>query len=152
MFRLVSLWAHFCRVSDSPALLGASVTLLLFTWVSFSCSSPKRKSVCLVCHFIYLSVSCACACTRVGDGSGRDGFSASLGFDHDLLLKPCGRSSRSQTSPTTDDLTLLLSVCGSASSGLQNTCMFTVKRDRKQTVCRSHACTQKCTPPSLKTV
>lgn len=115
-----------------------------------ACPQRGSRSACLVCHFIYPSVSCLCVHT-CGCKSRCDGFWASLGFDHDLLLKPCGRSSRSQTSPTTDNLTLLLSVCSSASSGFQNTWMFTVKWDRKQTVCLSHACTQKCTPPSLKT-
>lgn len=41
-------------------------------------------------------------------------------FDYDLLLKPYGRSSPSQTSPTAANLTLLLTLCGSASSGLAN--------------------------------
>lgn len=74
---------------------------------------PKRGSqpVCLVNPFV-------CRTSVCRSPSGRDGVWARRGFDHDLLLKPCGRSSPSQTAPTTVNLTLLLPVCSSASSSL----------------------------------
>ena len=66
-----------------------------FMWVSFPCLSPRgSQSVCLVCHFISPSVpACVSAC---GSQSGCDGLWARLGFDHDLLPKPCGRSHRAK--------------------------------------------------------
>lgn len=92
---------------------------------------PQRES--LSCLSLHLSVSCVCR-----SQSRCDSLWAGLGFDHDLLLKPCGRSSPSQTAPTTVDLTLLLAVCSSASSGCAITCMFAEKWDRKQTLSCMH--------------
>lgn len=83
VFLFVSLWAHYCwifrqslgvcvcgeaRVVESVCL---SVTLLLLMWVSFSCLSPKRKSVCVSCLLLRLSIRFSRVC---GSPSGCHGL------------------------------------------------------------------------------
>lgn len=100
-----------------------------------------KEEVCLVCRFIYQF------CAR-GRQCRCDGLYVRLGYDHDLLLKPCGRGSVSQTAPTLIDQTLL-PVCTTASSGCTITCKFakmTQKADSAPLVCLQakmiHSCSK----------
>lgn len=96
-----------------------------------------KGRVCLFCHFVVLHLTC------VGVWVGAKG----LVLNHDLSPKSCGISSATQAAPTTVDVTLLLMVFrlsapSSASSCCANTCLFAEKRDRKQTLFLTNACTK----------
>lgn len=139
VFLFVWLWAHGCWIFRQSRVV-CGVTLVCHPPPPLcGCHVPKEE-VSLSFFSATSSHHPFLACVW-GSRSGCDGLRARLGFDHDLLLKPCGISSLSQAAMTTVNLTLLLTVCRSSSPGYANTCMFTDNWDTKWTCCFSPACT-----------